>query len=636
MSTPASSTAGFFQTPPQIANQFQEDQALQRSLSLFLAPSTGSRITPDLTRLGGLVLTDQIHEYITDAESNPPRLRGNGYTMWGASQDANTLQTAAGWKALLRTAREVGIVSTAYDNTLGPEARVVQAAKVNLWCASSAMTACPSGMQDGGTSIILSDLARAPSARYPESMRPLRKAALEGALARLMSPDPIWGWTSGQWMTERRGGSDVRGTETVATWVGLGDSDETDPNGVPLGPYSISGFKWFASATDCGCAILLAYTPAGLSCFYAPTRRLRGGEGGTEVMNGLKIVRLKQKLGTRALPSAEIELSDMRGWLLGDEGRGVAVIAKLLNVTRFHNAARSNGYLARGLGVARAFARVRTFPSRPGSVLKQIPLFCHSLSKVVVRHRADTFFTMFLAALLGVGTEAGAGVGSTSVAISTGVIPGPDDATLLLRLLTSVAKAYNTKHCVIGLQECMEALGGVGYLENEETPQFNLARLFRDANVMPIWEGTSDVLATDTVKVLRGRVGPECTAALDRWVGVHAGVGRGKEGFEAERAAIRTAWSNALAWPTDKEELLHRAREVVESIGDIVCAVLLILDAERDGDDVAAEIARRFAAHAFGVAPPRAQAAWEDTHRMDQRIAFEADGDAGRLERARL
>ncbi|BEI80350.1 hypothetical protein CcaverHIS002_0108790 [Cutaneotrichosporon cavernicola] len=618
--TPGSSTSGFFQTPPKIANQFREDQALNRSMAMFLAPETRARIAPDLDRLGDLVLTDRIHNYINDAESNSPKLRGNGYTMWGASQDANTLVTAAGWKELLRTAREESIVNTAYDAELGPDARVVQAAKINLWCASSAMTACPSGMQDGGASIVINDLARPASDRYPEDVKPFRKMALEKALERLLSRDPEWGWTSGQWMTERRGGSDVKGTETVATWVGMGDGVETDLNGVPLGPYSISGFKWFASATDCGCSILLAYTDAGLSCFYAPTRRLRDGK---EVMNGLRIMRVKQKLGTHALPSSEIELKDMRGWLIGDEGRGVAVIAKLLNITRFHNAARSNGYLGRGLGAARAFARLRTFPSRqaPNNVLKQIPLFCHSLSKVTIRHRADTFFTMFLAALLG------ADVTKTYTAP---VIPKGEDAELLLRLLTSVAKAYNTKHCVIGLQECMESLGGVGYIENNETPQFNIARLFRDSNVMPIWEGTTDVLSTDTVKVLRGKVGPGCTAALDRWLRANLSG----SGFKVERDAIQAAWNEALAWPTDKEELLHEAREVVETIGNIVCSMLLVIDAERDGNDVAAEIARRFTRQSFGLKPPRAN--WEETHRMDQRIAFEADADSGRLERARL
>lgn len=624
--TPASSTTGFFQTPPKVQNQYREDAALRRSAELFLSSTTRAKVDGDLDRLGDLVLSPKVLDYVVDAEENPPSLRGSGYTMWGASQDANTLVTAPGWKALLQVAREQGIVNTGYEASLSAEGRIVQAIKIYLWCASSAMTACPSGMQDGAVSVIGADLARPPASTYPKEMHATRKAALEAAYARLISKDPEWGWTSGQWMTERRGGSDVKGTETVATWVGLGDragNGETDPNGLPLGPYSISGFKWFASATDCGCSLILAYTDKGLSCFYAPTRRLT--KSGELVMNGIKIQRLKKKLGTQALPSAELELKDMRGWLVGDEGRGVAVIATVLNVTRFHNAARANGYLGRGLGVARAFARVRTFPSRkaPNNVLRQVPLFCRSLANVTLRHRADTFFTMFLAALLGA---------ENAKVYSTNVVPDqPGDAELLLRLLTSVAKAYNTKHSVHGLQECMEALGGVGYLENNETPELNVARMFRDANVFPIWEGTTDVLSTDTVKVLRGKSGEACTAAMDRWLAQYL---KTEGAFGPERAAIAAAWKEALAWPKDKEELFHQARDVVDTIGNIVCATLLIVDAERDGNEVAAECARRFAREHLGVKGPKQ--AWTEVHKMDQRIAFEADADAGTLERARL
>jgi hypothetical protein len=117
---------------------------------------------------------------------------------------------------------------------------------------------------------------------------------------------------------------------------------------------------------------------------------------------------------------------------------------------------------------------------------------------------------------------------------------------------------------------------------------------------------------------------------MDRWLRTHlAGAG-----FAPERGAIRGAWEEALAWPADKEELFHAAREVVDTIGNIVCATLLVVDAERDGNEVAAECARRFARLAFGGKAPRAN--WEDTYRMDQRIAFEADPDSGKLERARL
>ena len=133
-------------------------------------------------------------------------------------------------------------------------------------------------------------------------------------------------------MTERAGGSDVQGTQTVATWAG--PTSETDIDSNALGPWSVSGFKWFSSATDCGCVMLLAQTTRGLSCFFAPTRKLVNGK---EEMNGIRIQRLKNKLGTKALPTAELELKGMRAWLVGEEGRGVPVISTILNVTRYYN-----------------------------------------------------------------------------------------------------------------------------------------------------------------------------------------------------------------------------------------------------------------------------------------------------------
>ena len=116
---------------------------------------------------------------------------------------------------------------------------------------------------------------------------------------------------------------------------------------MPLGPWRVDGFKWFSSATDAPVALLLARTPekSGLSCFLAPTKRIvrADGDGGEEAeeLNGIRIQRLKSKLGTRALPTAELELRGTRAWLVGEEGRGVKVIAGMLNVTRLHNAGAS-------------------------------------------------------------------------------------------------------------------------------------------------------------------------------------------------------------------------------------------------------------------------------------------------------
>ena len=184
---------------------------------------------------------------------------------------------------------------------------------------------CPSAMQDGAAAVLKDQLARG---TYDTETRHV----LEDALRRLTSRNPTVGWTSGQWMTERKGGSNVSGTETLATLVDPTDARSAD--GLRLGPWRIDGFKWFSSATDCSMAILLAQTQRGISCFFAPMR-LRVDD--REEMNGIRIQRLKSKMGTRALPTAELELEGMRAYLLGEEGRGVKVISGMLNVTRVHN-----------------------------------------------------------------------------------------------------------------------------------------------------------------------------------------------------------------------------------------------------------------------------------------------------------
>lgn len=600
---PATSTTGFFQPTPVVENQWEEDAALRRASALFLPPDVLSTVAPELRQLGAEVLSPEILAHVTNAEKNPPYIDGDGFNSFGVPKDSAALVTSPGWKALQDFGLENGIVATGYRKDLAGSARVVQIAKIHLWGASSAMVVCPSGMQDGATSVLITELARPPPSSLPKDMVDTRRRVFERALSHLLDTDPKKAWTSGQWMTERRGGSDVSGTETFATWVGL--DDRVDADGLPLGPYSISGFKWFSSATDCGCAVVLAWTDRGLSCFFAPTRVQGGG------MNGIRIQRLKNKLGTKALPTAELELRGMRAWLVGEEGRGVSVIATVLNVTRFHNAARGAGFLGRGLGIARAFARVRTFP-KTGAALKSIPLFNKTLAATTLRYRADTLFAFFLAALLG----------SVQANAPNPLVPKGQDADLLLRILTSVAKAYITKHGIHGLQECMEALGGVGYLENFETPEINVARIFRDANVFSIWEGTTDVLATDTVKCLTGRQGADVTGALDRWINSTLG---GVKGFDEEKREIKAQWEQFKALPKDKEELLSLSRLVYTSLGDIVCAVLLLADAQRDGDPVAAECARRFVAVTL-KGEKRAKGDWKEVSQWDHRIAF--DGEA--------
>jgi Acyl-CoA dehydrogenase, C-terminal domain len=298
--------------------------------------------------------------------------------------------------------------------------------------------------------------------------------------------------------------------------------------------------------------------------------------------------------------------------------------------------ATAMGHLGRGLAIVRAYAAVRTFPSQPGVTLSSLPLFAKTTATVTKQYRSNMLLTFLVAALLGISEHPSPSealvdgtspvppsVGSRSPARLSGLVPSSPTAVLaLLRILTPIAKARTAKTGVAGLQECMEALGGVGYCENEENQEINVARLYRDANVLAIWEGTTDVMATDLVKVITGRDGKRVLGALDAWIGIAV---RGRA-MADEKRLVTERWQSLRAELQGKqrEELLADGRTVMEQLGDVVCAVLLIADAERDGDETASECSRLFAREKFGR---DAKENWADANRWDARIAF---GIAGR------
>jgi len=449
--------------------------------------------------------------------------------------------------------------------------------------------------------------ARLLSRHLSGTLPPETRAIYQSAYDHLTSRDPTVAWTSGQWMTERQGGSDVSRTETIA--VPTTDSfDSKSIDDFPLGPWSISGFKWFSSATDANMAILLARTPDDrISTFFAPMRRTLPGTKATE-LNGVNIQRLKVKYGTKSLPTAELELKDMRGYLLGEQGYGIREIATILNITRVYTAIATMGGWGRGLAISRAFARVRIVG---GKKLMDIPAHVKIMAQQEVEYRGYMLLTFFSVMLLGISEQT-----STSGNDSQGIpkslqriMPNQKEAILLLRILTPVVKATTAKAGISGLSECMESLGGVGYLENEEM-DFNIARILRDAAVSAIWEGTTDTLATDIVKVLKGRQGIEVITVLEKWLR-NAGL---DEAGLAERFGT---WKERVH--TGNLEMLKvYGRELMFELGKIVGGCLLKIDAEVDGCPVAREVHRRWV---YGTSVLVA-AQWRKNVEMERSIVF--------------
>ncbi|SPN97721.1 related to acyl-CoA dehydrogenase [Cephalotrichum gorgonifer] len=600
MAKPSSSDHGFFQEAPILLNQFYDDVAFRRAFKLFVPPSVAAKKGPEVAALGEEVLADQIFTWVTDSERNKPYIKGNGRDPFG--QFRGQLVVGEGWRKLQEFGIRKGIVATGYESEYGPFCRVVQFLRLHLWTPSSSMVPCPSAMHDGATRLLQLQLAS-------PNLDSQRRRVFQNALGHLLSRDPDTAWTSGQWMTERTGGSDVSLTETLATLSpqsppGLASAKEA----IPLGPWSISGFKWFSSATDSDMTVLLAKTPRGLSAFLAPMRRHAPdarttagramGNSGTE-LNGVRIQRLKNKLGTRSLPTAELELRGMRAWLLGEEGRGIHQVSTVLNITRIYSAVSATGFVGRGVSVAKAYARVRSVGSGRGGrmVLAESALHMRTLADLTAEYHGLTHLSVLAAYVLGL-EEYPMGHGEPLPGPLARVTPRGEHVAPLLRVLAQVTKAYVCKNATALLYSCMESLGGVGYLENEEQESLNLAKLYRDCCVLAIWEGTTDVLSTDFIRAVKHpRGGRACIEALDAFIEA-SGIG------DVEGSERLSGWKPVRAWEglkgrfgqESQEELMGDARQIVWVLAEVLITVLLFVDAESDGSPVAADVLRRFVA----------------------------------------
>ena len=455
---------------------------------------------------------------------------------------------------------------------------------------------------------------------------PEARRVFANAYERLVSNNPSEAWTSAQWMTERSGGSSVAGTETLAQFMSptelsadMSAGMTEDAHGDPHGPWMISGFKWIWSATDSDCVILLARTLKGISTFFAPIRRK--SSDGASITNGVTMSRLKSKLGTKAVPTAELSLENMRGWLVGEEGQGVKVISAVLNITRLHIACAAVGGWGGGLAASRAFTRARKV--KGGKPLAENVQHVKWMADETVAYRAMTNLYFFGVALLGHSEYEGPNTKASEMAL---LPESKANTEALLRLLTPVMKYSCSSRSVEGLQACMESLGGVGYCENnEDDGLLNISRLYRDANVNPIWEGTGRVMAEDVLRALQfKRKGTaELESVLGQWIYqvLHKVYEKRPEMLAKEIGevmAVYWKWKRSLEGKSE-EEVLWQGRAVLDRFEAIVCAVLLIADACVDGDEVAVEVAKRWVRRK--VSPGGEDAMdWKREVDMDRRI----------------
>ena len=434
----------FYQDGPRLQNTFQSDLILQNYLKNKLPRESQKEILAHLQHVGDLAAGTWL-EWSLQSVAQPPQLIQ--YDAWGRRIDH--IQVCTAWTQLEKAAATEGIVATAFERQFSEFSRVYQMALLYLYSPSSSFYSCPLAMTDGA--------ARALEVYGEADLK-------EKAFKNLISRDPKKFWTSGQWMTERTGGSDVSMTSTDAVAVDAKN-------------YKLHGSKWFTSATTSQMALTLARTNPnekgnrGLSMFYVELR-----DANNHLQN-IEVHRLKDKLGTKALPTAELSLVGTPARLVGNLGEGIKTIATVLNITRVYNSICALGHMRRGLDLAFDYAQRR---QAFGARLIDLPLHRKTLNDLQNEFEKCFAFTFFVVELLGK-EEAGS---------------ASEVQKKLLRALTPLVKLYTAKKAIQISSEVLEAFGGAGYVEDTGLPY-----LLRDAQVYAIWEGTTNVLALDFLRV---------------------------------------------------------------------------------------------------------------------------------------
>jgi alkylation response protein AidB-like acyl-CoA dehydrogenase len=529
----------FTQAAALLGNQYRDDAVLRSYLRRTLDAQTLAAIEPDLDALGQFAAeawgTSRAH---ADEE---PEL--TNWDAWGNRIDRIELTRA--WREAAPLAARHGLVAAGHETTHGASARVHQFALVYLYHCASEFHSCPLAMSDGAATAIKAS-GNAELAVH--------------ALPRLLSREPARHWISGQWMTENTGGSDVSRSETVARLVD--------------GQWRLYGRKWFTSAINTQMALALARPEGsaagadGLALFYVEPRDAQGR------WQNITLDRLKHKLGTRELPTAEIHLDGAPARLVAGADHGVRAIAPMLNVTRTWNAICAVATMRRALALAEDYALRRSAFGRP---LAEQPLHRATLANLRAQFEAAFHLSFHVAELLGL-----AQTGEASEAQRN-----------RLRLLTPIAKLWTGKLAVAIASECCECFGGAGYLEDTGIPQ-----LLRDAQVFPIWEGTTNVLALDFLRALRSSGSGGAQTLLDAQVEWHAQIESAELApcARAAGACAAQAAAGMQALANDHDALEANARDVAFQFARSIALSLQARHAdwalrnENDGARVAAAL----------------------------------------------
>lgn len=507
-----------FNQPAPLAgyNLFETNRPLLDALK-FNAPQL--QLAP-LAHLGGVVGSIEMQTHARLANTNPPVL--HTHDRFGRRIDE--VEFHPSYHALMKAAVGAGLHGTPWTaeheapTLAGKPAALPPEGALAPRGGPSALGASPHVQRAAGF-MLFTELE--PSILCPISMSYAVTPALRGNPAihadwgpKLASHwyDPVLksvldkpGVTMGMGMTEKQGGSDVRANTTRAVRVAGDDWGER---------YEITGHKWFFSAPMCDAFLVLAQAPAGLSCFFMP--RVLPDWMGDDVRNGIRIQRLKDKLGNKANASSEVEFHGASAWLIGEEGRGIPQILEMGTMTRLDCALGTSGLMRQALSLAlHHTAQRRAF----GKPLIEQPLMKNVLADLALESEAATALAIRLARAFDRQHD--------------------EHERLMARLLTPVAKFWICKRGSHFAQEAMECLGGNGYVE--EGGEGVMARVYREMPLNSIWEGAGNIMALD---LLRGLRKGDAVAALAHELaparGVDAALDRLADALPARIEAMAT------------------------------------------------------------------------------------------------
>lgn len=462
----------------------------------------GAAFIGALQAYGGIA-GDTLYRLGFDANRDRPRLR----THDAQGHRIDTVEFHPAYHQLMDLAKRHGVAGLSWQDGR-PGAHVARAALSFLHHQAEAGTSCPLTMTHAAVAVLRQD--------------PLLADWAEKAAAPVYDPRDVpmadkAGITLGMGMTEKQGGSDVRSNTTRAE---LRED----------GSYALVGHKWFFSAPMSDAFLVLAQAPAGLTCFLMPRRLANGNR------NAFRVMRLKDKLGDWSNASSEVELCGAWARRVGEEGRGVATIIGMVMMTRLDCMLGAAAEMRMALAQALHHTRHR---SAFGRRLSEQPLMANVLADLAIESEAATAFAM---------------------RVARAVDQAPHDAheAAFARIATAVGKYWVCKRAAVFVNEAQECLGGAGYVEESMLP-----RLYRQAPLNSIWEGSGNIQCLDVLRALARE--PQALPVLEAELETVSGI---DASYDAAVQALRAVLS---ATPSEAQ-----ARVVSERLALLLQAAVLL------------------------------------------------------------